>query len=67
MSTIIAVSKPELDKMPDLLAQLQAIVGQMSTMEDEYTFLPLPEYEQSFIRMLESNHIPHYIPNPDVH
>jgi hypothetical protein len=66
MSTIIAVSKQELDKMPGLLAQLQAIVEQMSTMEDEYTFLPLPDYEQSFIKMLESNQISHYTPDLDV-
>lgn len=64
MSTIIAVSRQELDDNPALKAQLQSVAEQMSTLGDEYSFLPLPEYEDSFIRMLETNHIPHYIPEP---
>ncbi len=62
MSTIIAVSKQELDDNPTLKAQLQSVCEQVSTLEEEYSFLPLPEYEQSFIRMLETNHISHYTP-----
>jgi hypothetical protein len=62
MSTIIAVSKHDLDQNPQLKAQLQAVVEQMSTLEEEYSFLPLPAYEQSFIRMLETNHISYHIP-----
>jgi hypothetical protein len=62
MSTIIAVSKQALDRNPHLKAQLQAVVEQMSTLEEEYSFLPLPAYEQSFIQMLETNHIAYHIP-----
>jgi hypothetical protein len=62
MSTIIAVSRPDLDQHPHLKAQLQAVVGQMSTLEEDYSFLPLPDFEQSFIQMLETNHIPYHIP-----
>ncbi len=62
MSNIIAVSKSELDQHPHLKAQLQAVVEQMSTLEEEYTFLPLPAYEQSFIQMLETNHISYHMP-----
>jgi hypothetical protein len=64
MSTIIAVSRQDLDDNPALKAQLQSLVEQMSVLEEEYSFLPLPEYEQSFMRMLEVNHISHYIPGP---
>ncbi len=62
MSTIIAVSRQELDQNPHLKLQLQAVVEQMSTLEDEYSFLPLPAFEQSFIQMLETNHISYHIP-----
>lgn len=62
MSNIIAVSKQELDRNPHLKAQLQSVVEQMSTLEEEYSFLPLPTFEQSFIQMLETNHIPYHIP-----
>ena len=62
MSTIIAVSKQELDQSPLLKAQLQAVVEQMSILEGEYSFLPLPTFEQSFIQMLETNHISYRIP-----
>ncbi len=62
MSTIIAVSKQALDRNPHLKAQLQAVVEQMSTLEEEYSFLPLPAYEQSFIQMLETNDIAYHIP-----
>jgi hypothetical protein len=64
MSTIIAVSKQQLDQNPGLLAQLQSLVEQTSTLEEagEYSFLPLPEYEQSFIRLLEINNIAYHIP-----
>lgn len=62
MSAIIAVSKQELDENPVLKAQLQSVCEQVSMLEEEYSFLPLPEYEHSFIRMLEANHISHYIP-----
>jgi hypothetical protein len=62
MSTIIAVSKKELDQNPHLKAQLQAVVEQMSTLEEEYSFLPLPTYEQSFIQLLETNHVSYHIP-----
>ncbi len=62
MSTIIAVSKQELDQNPYLKTQLQAVAEQMSTLAEEYSFLPLPAFEQSFIQMLETNHISYHIP-----
>jgi hypothetical protein len=62
MSTIIAVSKSQLDQNPHLKAQLQAVVQQMSTLAEEYSFLPLPSFEQSFIQLLEANHIAYHIP-----
>jgi hypothetical protein len=62
MSTIIAVSKRQLDQNPHLKAQLQAVVEQMSTLAEVYSFLPLPAFEQSFIQMLETNGISYHIP-----
>ncbi len=62
MSTIIAVSKHELDEKPHLKDQLQLVVEQMSILGEEYSFLPFPEYRQSFIQMLETNDVAYYTP-----
>jgi hypothetical protein len=59
MTTFFAISQKELDYDAEVKAQLDSIAQQTEHIDDEYFFLPQEEYTDTFVWVLQSNHIPY--------
>jgi hypothetical protein len=59
MLTFFSVHKRELDYDEDVKSQLHSLAQQMQDSEEEYYFLPKEEYKETFVWVLETNHIPY--------
>ena len=59
MNTFYAIHTIELAFDEEVKAQLESISQQIEHVENEYYFLPRQEYLDTFIWVLQNNHIPY--------
>lgn len=64
MTTFFMIHKKELDYDEEVKAQLDSMAEQIEQIDDEYSFLPQEEYTDTFVWVLQSNHIPYRLSKP---
>ena len=64
MSDIIVIEKEALDQQPQLKQDLKRLSGQMVESEHDYSYLPIPQHMESFVRLLMAHQIPFSLPKP---
>ncbi|MBW4641381.1 MAG: hypothetical protein KME05_24835 [Gloeocapsa sp. UFS-A4-WI-NPMV-4B04] len=64
MDTFLLVPKTELDFDTEVKAQLTALVRETRESEEDYLFLPEQQHRDTFLWVLETNHIPYQVSAP---
>lgn len=66
MTTFYTIEKTELDFDTEIKSQLFSLAQQIEDNENEYNLLPQEEFLDTFVWVLENNHIPYRLSKPNV-